>query len=324
MDDSEKLKDPWLVAVWPGMGSVAMAAGYYLMAKLGMRLLEELPARDLFDLDHVEVKDGLIQVAPLPRSRLFVWQDPRQRHDLVVFIGEAQPHAKAGLICRQLIDRVRPLGVESVFTFAAMATGMRPGDDSRVFGAAIDRATLDGFRQLDVEILESGQISGLNGILLGVAAESGLGGGCLLGEMPQMFAQVPFPKASHAVLEFFTTMAGIPLDLGELKGHARQVEKQLGEFLDRIEKAIRESEVPGDLPPRDEVLPGEKTPRPGTAERERIEQLFAEARQDRSRAYLLKQELDRLHVFAEYEDRFLDLFKGPEARSEDPPGNSPG
>ena len=29
-----KLKNPWLVAVWPGMGHVAMSAGYYLMAKL--------------------------------------------------------------------------------------------------------------------------------------------------------------------------------------------------------------------------------------------------------------------------------------------------
>ena len=32
---------------------------------------------------------------------------------------------------------------------------------------------------------------------------------------------------------------------------------------------------------------------------------------DRSRAFELKQELDRLEVFKEYEDRFLDLFKKP-------------
>ena len=31
------LNRPWLVAVWPGMGSVGVTAGYYLMAKLGMR-----------------------------------------------------------------------------------------------------------------------------------------------------------------------------------------------------------------------------------------------------------------------------------------------
>jgi hypothetical protein len=33
------------------------------------------------------------------------------------------------------------------------------------------------------------------------------------------------------------------------------------------------------------------------------------AAKDRSKAFELKQELDRLGVFKEYEDRFLDLFK---------------
>ena len=43
-----------------------------------------------------------------------------------------------------------------------------------------------------------------------------------------------------------------------------------------------------------------------------IEQLFEQASKDRSKAYELKRELDRLEVFPEYEDRFLDLFKKPE------------
>ncbi|MBV8318546.1 MAG: hypothetical protein JOZ53_26700, partial [Planctomycetaceae bacterium] len=46
--------------------------------------------------------------------------------------------------------------------------------------------------------------------------------------------------------------------------------------------------------------------------RRRIEQLFEQAKQDRSYAYELKRELDRLNVYPEYEDRFLDLFKKSE------------
>jgi proteasome assembly chaperone (PAC2) family protein len=311
MSEEQPLHDPWLVAAWPGMGSVALGAGYYLLAKLGMHLLDELPARELFDLGHVDVKDGLIQVAPLPRSRLFCWKDPQLRHDLIVFIGEAQPTAKSGLICRQLIDRVTPLGVKKVFTFAAMATEMRPGQDSRVFGAAIDRKTLEGFKQLDVHLLQSGQISGLNGVLLGVAAESGMSGGCLLGEMPGMFAQLPFPKASLAVIEFFSTMAGIEIDLRELQGHARDVEGKLAGFLQKIERAMHEAEAK-EVPELPEIEPAAgKQMKLEAADRQHLEHLFTEAARDRSRAYFLKQELDRLHVFPDYEDRFLDLFKEP-------------
>ena len=47
-------------------------------------------------------------------------------------------------------------------------------------------------------------------------------------------------------------------------------------------------------------------------DQELVERLFGQAQQDRSKAYELKRELDRLDVFSEYEDRFLDLFKKPE------------
>ncbi len=309
MANDETLHDPWLLAVWPGMGGVAISAGYYLMAKLGMHLLVEFPATDFFDLDQIEVKEGMILSKRLPRSRLFLWNDPEQKHDLIVFIGEAQPQGKGGAFCRALVERAKTFGVRRVFTFAAMATSMRPKHDCRVFGAAVDRETLERFRQLDMEILESGNISGLNGVLLGVAAASGLKGGCLLGEIPHVFSQIPFPKASLAVLEFFTVMAGIEVDFTELREHAITVEQTLEDFLTRMERAAQELEPEGDQP--DEPAPKSAEARTGAKDRKKIEQLFEQAESDRSRAYELKQELDRLGLFHEFEDRFLDLFKEP-------------
>ena len=47
-------------------------------------------------------------------------------------------------------------------------------------------------------------------------------------------------------------------------------------------------------------------------DRARLEQLFEKARRDRNAALQLKEELDRLGVFDQYEDRFLDLFKRAE------------
>lgn len=309
MPTDEKLHDPWLLAVWPGMGGVAISAGYYLMAKLGMHLLMEFPASEYFDVEQIEVKDGLILSKRLPRSRLFLWNDPIQNHDIIVFLGEAQPPAKGSAFCRKLIDQAKSLGVQRVFTFAAMATQMRPKHDCRVFGAAIDRETLDLFKQLDMHVLENGNISGLNGVLLGMAAASGFKGGCLLGEIPHVFSQIPFPKASLAVLEFFTIMAKIELDLGELRSHAKTVERALEEFLIRMERAAQEFEPDAPHPDESVSMPGESGSK--TKDRARIEQLFELARRDRSRAYELKQELDRLGLFNEFEDRFLDLFKEP-------------
>jgi uncharacterized protein len=310
MADELRLNNPWLVAVWPGMGHVAISAGYYLMAKLGMHLLAELTGQDLFDVEHVEVKGGLIQAGRLPRSRFFVWSDPNRRHDIVVFIGEAQPPRGKYAFCRAMIEYARKLGIERIYTFAAMATAMHPEHDCRVFGAATDEESLGELKKRELEILEDGNIGGLNGVLLGVAAEQGIRGACLLGEMPHILAQLPYPKASLAVLEVFKDIAAIDLDFTELTEQAKAMEAKLGELLAQVERAYEqqvqaEEEVAAAEPEEDD-----DSLRP--ADTARIEQLFAQARQDRSKAYELKRELDRLGIYAEYEDRFLDLFRKPE------------
>lgn len=309
MDASQPLNSPWLVAVWPGMGGVALNAGYYLMAKLHMNLLAEYDASDLFDIDHVEVKSGVIQTGGKPRNRFFVRRDPRGVHDLVVFIGEAQPPRGKYAFCEKLARYAQQLGVERVFTFAAMATQMHPEHEPRVFGAATNQEMLPELLQLELEILEDGNIGGLNGVLLGAAADVGLRGTCLLGEMPHLFAQLPFPKASQAILEVFGNMARLDLDLTELAEQSRLVQQQLGELLSRVEQSYggqaagtEEEEPTYSLePPEEEALAPEH--------RRRIEDLFGEAETNRSKAFELKQELDRHGVFKEFEDRFLDLFK---------------
>ena len=111
---------------------------------------------------------------------------------------------------------------------------------SRVFGASIDGETLSEFDKLGVEPLYEGKISGLNGAFLGLAAESGLAGGFLLGEMPHMFPNVRFPKASLSVLRVFSQLTGITLDFSELESRSEKIEtamaKTLGELEDRMEE----------------------------------------------------------------------------------------
>jgi proteasome assembly chaperone (PAC2) family protein len=308
-----ELNHPWLVAVWPGMGSVAISGGFYLMAKLGMHWFAEFSPRELFDVEHVEVKRGIIQPGRLPRSRFFVWNDPESKRDIVLFIGEAQPPLGRHVFCQRLVEYAQQLKVERIITFAAMATQMHPSQPSRVFGAATNPDMLAELQKHELEVLQEGNISGLNGVLLGVAAEAGVPGACLLGEMPHLFAQLPYPKASLAVLNVFQKMSGVSVDMTELSEQATAMDERLTELLETVERNLKE-QAGEDEEDDDEFglgLAEEEGLDP--ADRQRIERLFAEAVQNRSKAYELKRELDRLEVFQEYEDRFLDLFKKPGA-----------
>jgi hypothetical protein len=112
-----------------------------------------------------------------------------------------------------------------------------------------------------------------------------------------------------AVLKAFKSIADIEIDFTELAKQAKEMEQKLGELLVQMQQAI-EQQSPGEEdavqqePAEEEEL--------GIEDREGIERLFERAKQDRSTAYELKRELDRLGVYREFEDRFLDLFKKPE------------
>lgn len=303
------LNHPWLVAAWPGMGNVALNAGIYLLAKLDMEVYTELEANEFFDVPQVEVKEGIVQPGRRPRNRFFLWKDPQGVRDILVLLGEGQPQTGIYSFCQQIIAYARELGVEKILTFAAMATQMHPQHSPKVFGAATDETQLAELKRLGIKLLEDGQIGGLNGVLLGAAAESGLSGACLLGEMPHILTRLPFPKASRAILQTFATMMKLKLDFTELSQQVDAMERQLGELLNQVEQAYG-SQFPSEA---EEYKPEtEEEEQVSAADRKGIETLFEQAANNRSKAFELKQELDRLGVFKEYEDRFLDLFKKPE------------
>lgn len=315
-----RARERWLVAGWPGMGQVAVTAAVYLMSKLKMRQVGEFDARDLFEMEAADVEDGLVSASALPRSRLFLAERAAPDRDVAVFIGEAQPPAGKLALCNRLLRAARGLRVTRVFCLAAWAAEMEPNGRSRVHGAATQPALLQELRRLEVTVLKSGRVAGLNGVLLAAAAEAGVPGVGLLGEVPALAPAIPYPTASSAVLSVFAAMAGMPLDLEPLDAYGHEMQLELAEVYRRALNAMNaplpepelEPEPEGAAPPG--ALPREPEPArtpegldPGDAAR--VDALFAAAREDRARAFDLKRELDRLGVFREFEDRFLALFK---------------
>lgn len=305
----------WLVSAWPGMGNVAVIAAGYFIQKLGLRPVAELPPRSHFDVQSVDVSKGVIATPRLPRSFLFRGPEREGSPRLTVFLGEAQPAVGAYTFAHELLERAKEFNIDRIVTFASMATQIHPTQAPSVFGAATKAEMLGELERLDVKPIEEGQIGGLNGVLLGAAAERHIPGICLLGEIPYFAAGVPNPKAAKAVLEAFALMSGFEIDVEELGQQAEQLEPMMLDLLERM-RANGDAEGASSLPD-DPISSGgnQTTPEPPSdkkldaATRDRIEQLFEDAKRDRSRAMALKQELDRHGVFKQYENRFLDLFK---------------
>ncbi len=294
-----ELREPVMLAAWPGMGNVALGGIDYLRRELEATPFAEIDASQLSAPDAVVVEDGIAKLAKPPRNVFYFKQEP----PLVVFQGEGQIGGTAGAnLMEAILELAEDLNVQRIYTGAAFPLPMSYQEPSTVFGAANSADLRDSLPEFGVKIMEGGQISGLNGLLLGYAARKGIEAICLLATIPLYAVNFPNPKASKAIVEVLQRILKIELDPTELDAAAEEMEKKLAVIEEKIKDVFPAMDT-GEKPPG---LEEERVP---NYIMEKIERLFQEARVDREKAIILKEELDRWHLYELYEDRFLDLFK---------------
>ncbi|OIO36444.1 MAG: hypothetical protein AUJ74_02415 [Candidatus Omnitrophica bacterium CG1_02_44_16] len=307
-----RLKNPILVAAWPGMGDVALKAALYLKDKLGAHEFAEMSSLDFFNPSGVWIDNSLINAPQYPIGKFYFYKNPNSGPDIVIFISDAQPFLEKGYeYANEIVDFVITLKVKLVYTFAAMPLPIEHTETPDVHAAATKKEILDDFAKLNLKTMPTGQISGLNGLILGVAKEKGIDGVCLLGEIPLYTIQIENPLASLAVLSVLAKALKIPLDLAELRKHASQVSQEIEHLIEYL-KNPGEEEKPIDQQEID-ILKKGLADSPGLPDsaRQIIEELFKQAKKDLSHSMELKKELDKWNVYDQYEDSFLDLFKKP-------------
>jgi hypothetical protein len=224
---------PVLVCGLPGSGYVGKLAADHLVDTFGGKLVAQYTC-DSFP-PQVNVKeDGIAE--PL-RARLFFAQTKRRR-SLFIFTADAQPTTSEGEyeLADAVVTRARRCGVKTVYTLAAYITGAFSAEQ-RVFGAATSKKMLETVSAKGATLMKGGGISGMNGILIGMAALRGLDGVCLLGETSGYLVDA---GASKAVLEMLAKLVDLPIDTAKLKEKAEETKKVISQLQGMAEQA-RES-----------------------------------------------------------------------------------
>ncbi len=238
-----RLKEPYLIAAWPGMGNVALKTVRYLQEKLNAQELGEIEPAEFFQLGGIFIKDATIEPSELPRSRFYYWKDKNLKNDFLIFTGEAQPIAgKEYEFGSRVLEVAEGFKVKMIYTFAAMPTSMDYKKRPEVWAAATSRDLVEDLKGYNLRILNEGTISGMNGLLLAFAKERGIDGICLLGEIPYYTIQIENPRSSQAVLERLTEMLGIHIDLTELERLAEFNEGEIAKYIHQIKEQIREEQ----------------------------------------------------------------------------------
>ncbi len=311
-----RLKNPVLIAAWPGMGDVALKAALYLKEKFKAQEFAVLTASDYYYPSGIFVEVGQIVLPPLPEGRFYVMKGAAAGNDAVLFISSAQPLIeKSFAYALEIIDFAVSLDIKTLYTFAAMPMPIEHTQIPQVRAVATQKKILDELAVRRIKVMPTGQISGLNGLILGAAKARGLNGVCLLGEIPLYTVQIENPLASMAVLERLSDILGMKVDLSELQRHAARMNQEIEHLIEYL-KNPPQAETPIDQEEIEDIKKrlADASRLPESARR-LIDRLFVAARRDLSRATELKKELDKWNVYDKYEDRFLDLFKKPSKKN---------
>lgn len=238
-----KASKPVLVCGLPGSGYVGKLAADHLVSTFKAKKVAEY-ASDSFP-PQVNVKeDGTVE--PLRAEMFFTTVGKR---GLFVFTADAQPTTSEGEyeLADAVIGYAKKRGVKTIYTLAAYITGSFSAEP-KVYGAATSRGLLDTLSGKGTTLMKDGGISGMNGLLIGIAALRGLEGACLLGETSGYLVDA---GASKSILEVLAKLMDITIDTSKLKEKAEETQKVIRQLQAMSEQARETSPQP-----RQETRPG--------------------------------------------------------------------
>lgn len=233
--DKSELRDetehPSLVEGLLGVGSVGLLASNHLVRELDFEKVAEVysshfsaPLKKAKIPGVVYSGDG---TAKLHRNEIFYDSE----EDLFVYNGLYQ-----GDLCEfyyrhanRIIDFCRSFGVESVYTLGGFGTGEEK--EERRTRAVITSSDQVSQVRPHAEITRGRKdrpgVTGISGLLIGLANKNGMEGLSLLGETHGTF---PDARAAKSVIDALCGIIGIEIELSGLDEVAEKLERKKGEL----------------------------------------------------------------------------------------------
>lgn len=287
-----------MFAGWPGMGGVATDSVNYLRRKLAARFFAEINPSKLYFPEGVLVNKGKVSFPP-PPATLFHY---RKHPPVTLLEGSAQFRGReADILLKKVLEVAGQTNTEAIITSAAFPVPMNHRDQSEIYFASNSSSFSRDLKEIGLRPLGAGQVSGLNGMLLGYAKARNIDAACVLATIPQYTVGMRNPRAVMEIIDVFSHIIDEDVDLSELEALADRTDSRLDEA-----EAAADDFLSGAGEEDPPCRSGEKVP--GRII-EKIEKLFEEAKCSRQKAVQLKEELDRWDLYPLYEDRFLDLFR---------------
>ena len=251
------LHKPVMIACWPGIGNIGLLAVDALREQVKAEEIGEIEPWDYFYPKKVVIKAGVLEDMQLPSSKFYYQRIGGE--DVLFFIGEEQPGesgrmyaegVKAYQIANLVLDVAEKFGCYRVYTSGAAVALIHHEMRPRVWIAGGSEKLNKTVRRFPNTVLMSeiegkgnqGSITGLNGLLLGIAKKRGFETVSLMGEIPDYLSRAPFPyhRAAKSVLEVLSGILNITLDCRALDEMDSRMQEVINGIYEKFPPDVKE------------------------------------------------------------------------------------
>ena len=217
---------PQVVIQSDGTTNIVKNSLYYVKAinntSINKKQIKNLSKLDI-QLDHSAANDSnkstnnSLKLADGGGSSLF-----SSSNDLLLLTGDSQPVVPGSeyILSEQLLDLITKFKISNIFSLASYVTGTFV-NEPKIYGTATNPDIVKSFRSFNISTLDNGNITGMNGLILGLGKLRGIEGICLLGETS---GYVIDAKASKNLLEILNKVLGIKINMDEMNKRSKDTE----------------------------------------------------------------------------------------------------
>jgi proteasome assembly chaperone (PAC2) family protein len=218
---------------WVDAGSGGTGGVRHLITNLKTRKLAEMDPEEFYSFTDTRPLVSIVgageRAIHWPRGE-FHGASLEHTDDLVLFVAP-EPNLKWRTFATVMLDGLQHFGVQSVVCIGSIFGAVPHRGEVRMTGWANDDRLRDGLAKQNVMFTNYEGPTGFVTVLLAEAEARGLPAVAVYGFAPNYIQGVPNPRVSHALLQTFSGITGVPLQLNDLDRAGRALSRQVDRLL---------------------------------------------------------------------------------------------
>ncbi|HEV7663486.1 MAG TPA: PAC2 family protein [Chloroflexota bacterium] len=219
---------------WVDAGSGGTGAVRHLIGSLKTRKLAEIDSEEFYSFTDTRPLVSIVgageRAVHWPRGELYGAPVDNHDSDLVLFVAP-EPNLRWKTFANVMLDGLQRVGVQSLVCVGSIFGAVPHRGDVRMTGWANTDELRESLSKQNITFTNYEGPTGFVTVLLSEAEARSMPAVAVFGFAPNYIQGVPNPRVSHALLQTFSGMTGVPLQLNELDRAGRALSRQVDRLL---------------------------------------------------------------------------------------------